>query len=151
MPDLVVTNEGERYLLDRAIRTPWLDDEVWQLRLFVNDFVPCKDMVISDITEASFPGYLAVDLVRADWTDPVTVMGIATSWNGTSPKEFDATSGVTTVYGYYITVPDPDVFLLAQRFDAPPIITSAAPILLVPQLTLHSESEPTCPPPPPPP
>lgn len=151
MPDLVVSDEGERYLLDRAIRTPWPDDEVWVLHLFDNDYTPCKDTLEDDLTEASYPGYGTIDLVRADWTDPVTVMGIATSWNGTTPKEFHAASGVTTIYGYYITVPDLDVFLLSQRFDSPPLLTAAAPLLLIPQLTLHSESQPTCPPPPPPP
>lgn len=150
--DLVVTNDGELYLLDRAIRTPWDASEVWSLRLYDNDFTPCKDMVISDITEATFSGYAAIDLVRADWTDPVSVSGVATSWNGSGPKEFDALSGVVTIYGYYVTVPGADdLFLLAQRFDSPVLLTASAPLLFTPQLTLHSESQPDCPPPPPPP
>lgn len=151
VPDLVVTNEGERYLLDRAIRTPWTLSEVWSLHLYDNDFTPCAEMEIDDLTEASFPGYAAIDLPREDWTLPVTVTGVATSWQGAIPKEFHATSGVTTIYGYYIMVPDEDVFLLAQRFDTPFLVTSSSPCRVLPQLTLHSESEPPCPPPPPPP
>lgn len=151
MAELVVSDEGERYLLSRAIRDPWDTSETWLLHLYGNDYTPCKDTVEGDLEESDFPGYDTIVLNREDWTDPVTIMGVATSWNGVTPKLFEASSGSTLVYGYYITVPSAGVFLLSQRFDVTFLITSGQPLPIIPQLSLHSESEPTCPPPPPPP
>ena len=145
MPDLVVSNPGERYLLSRMVSVPWSLSETWKLRLYKNDISPNKNTVLADLTEADYDGYLPQDLARDGWTAPVTIAGVAVCFYGFQPIEFFAASGLQTVFGYFMTVDadsDPELLILTQRFDSAVNVTAAVPALVLPQIRLHSESEP---------
>ena len=142
MATLVVSNVGERYLLDHVLSVPWSSGDSWTIHLYKNNFTPNKDMVLSDFTEATFGSYAAKTLTRATWTPAVTFSGIAISFYGTLPLTWTSSSGPQTCYGYYVTEDAGGELLFAQAFDSPQIVTALAPALVLPQLTLHSESEP---------
>lgn len=145
MPDLIVSNPGERYLLSRMVRDPWVLDETWTLHLFKNDYTPNRDTGLGDFTEANYAGYVPVVLLRENWTEPVTITGTAVSFYGAEPIQFYATSGLQTIYGYYISVQPEDEdesLILSQRFDGAFNVTAAVPAIVFPQLRLHSEYEP---------
>lgn len=142
MASLVVGADGENYLLDRAVKTPWLAAEDWTLRLYKNDYTPTKDVILSNLVESDFPGYAPVTLTRATWQTVVQQLGRAVTFYGTNPQVFGTTGAPQIAYGYYITVPSLGILLLAQRFDVPWLVQGGSPALVLPQLTLHSDYEP---------
>lgn len=140
MPDIVVPDEGEIYLLDVLLREPTPDPFV--LRLFCNDYHPHRESILADFTQASYSGYSPVGLSRGTWTAAVTSGGYAISTYGTAFLQFLPASGGETVYGYYVTDADETVCLWAQRLDASVEITPTTPLLLLPLLRLRSEVQP---------
>lgn len=142
MPDLILSNEGEQYLLDACVRLPWLASEDWELHLFKNNFTPDKDWTVGDLVEADFPGYASHTLTRATWVPAITSGGRAVTFYDVLPQEFPTSSSPQTVYGYWIDVPSLGVSVLVQRFDTPQLVTTGAPALVLPVLALHSEYEP---------
>lgn len=140
---LVVSNEGEKFLLDRVTgRVPYdpLNEDL--VRLYQNDFTPTRDVVLADLEEADFAGYTGVPLTAADWTAPDTVAGAAASWYGTGPLTWLASSGTQWVYGAYATDSTGTVLLWVVRFDSPQMVNSTTPASYQPTLTGRSEQEP---------
>lgn len=144
MPDLIVSNEGEKFLLRRSTNPGISDFDPLSLRLYGNDYVPNRDVVLGNLVEMFFPGYAPAVMANALWTRPVTIDGKAVAWWKTTPTAFEATSGIATAYGYYITSPaeSPEILVLVQRFDTPQLILPGTPALVQPQLIYHSEYEP---------
>lgn len=146
MADLVVSNEGERFLLALATgKTVYNPAEPWKCRIFTNDYTPDRDVVLADLTEGAWDGYAAEDLDGANWTDPETVDGQAVTWYEPAPVQFTVTSGAPVGYGYYVTDYTGSVLLWVQRFDSPQYGNYTYPINVRPALGARSQSEPSPP------
>ena len=69
------------------------------LHLFTNNITPNGTTALTDLTEATTPGYAPVTLAGASWTTVITNgAGLAVY----SQQIFTFTTGVT-LYGYYVT------------------------------------------------
>jgi len=96
-----------------AVGAP-LEPGTAELRLFQNDFVPNKDSVLADFTEATFDGYAAPTLTFAN-----AYIGPDNTVKLTAPSELFVPTGSTTpniIYGWYIVANGTDVFS-SNRFD----------------------------------
>ena len=142
MPDIVVANEGEQFLLRRMLGIPSVPSAAFKLRVYVNDYTPLADITLGDLTEASWSGYSPFTLDPADWTPPATIDGQAAAFYGTGPLLFTPASGVTIAYGAYLTSNDGATLLWAWRFDAPQTVTSSAPCVVNLSFAARSQSEP---------
>lgn len=144
--DLVVSNEGERYLLALALgRVVYNPAEPFVCHVYTNDYTPNRDVELGDLTEGAWPGYAAQELDASGWTDPQTLDGQAVSWYHPAPVEFTFTSGTATAYGFYVTDYAGTTLLWVQRFDAPLIGNSSVPIPVRPAFGARSQSEPSPP------
>lgn len=143
MADLVVSDEGERLLLGRALGKIVYDpDQPDKLGLFVNDYTPNKDTTLSDLEEPTYPAYERQELAGGDWRPPVTVDGEAVCWYGAGPVSFPVDTGLVIVYGYFVVDYTGAVLLWSQRFDSPQYGNSSFPVQVNGLLTARSQSEP---------
>lgn len=141
---LVFPNEGEIYLLKKLLKDTDAGTIEFIIGLFSNNFTPLKASVLADITPATFTGYSPVTAARSVWTDPITVAdGSAQSTYDTTFLQWIPTSGTQDIYGWYITDPDANYLIAAERFATAPItISTTNPIILLPVIRLHSEYQP---------
>jgi hypothetical protein len=140
--DLVVSDEGERYLLDRLLKAVLAVPADFKIGLYKNDYTPLRDWTISNLAPCDFPGYVPQTLDPNTWSDAVTLFGSAQSLYGSTGVTFACSSGTQIVYGYYVFDSTGGVGLWAQRFAAPIIVSIASPVVFQPTLRAHSESEP---------
>lgn len=91
----------------------------WQLILFVNDYVPTTATVLSDLVEATWPGYSRVTLNRSTWNTPTVSAGCATATYGSAPLVFYVGGVGSGVINYGAAYYDPGSAVLrwVQRFD----------------------------------
>lgn len=100
----------------------WIDSvkvgASWKLRLFVNDYVPVPGSSFSDFVQASFAGYVALDIVQANWQNVTVSAHVASSTNSTTYTFQADSTGVSpqTVYGYYVSS-GADVLEYSERFQ----------------------------------
>jgi hypothetical protein len=143
MPSIVVSNLGEAFLLQRLLGRELYDPlEPYRARLFTNNYTPTRDVELADVTEAAFPGYAPIDLYAPDWTDPIDVNGAAVSWYTMAPVVWQALSGSTWCYGYYVTDWANAVLLWAARFDAPQLANGTTPVVATLGFSSRSVNEP---------
>jgi hypothetical protein len=134
---LVVSNQGERLMLDAATgKTPATP---WTVRLFTNNHVPSKDDTEDAYVEANGGGYIALPLDAADWT---TVPGSPSA--SVQPAQLfaftGALTGSPTIYGYYVT-DGADRQVYAERLSAEFTPANNGDFVRVtPRLTLGSVS-----------
>lgn len=140
MPQIVVPDEGELFLLDALLRSG--SPDAFLIHLYTNNYTPVKDSELADFTEAAYTGYSPVALARSSWSSPETVGGYAQCVYGTAPLEFAPESGTDTVYGYFVTDADETVCLWAEGFSPGVEIDAMNPLLLQPIMRLRSESQP---------
>jgi len=90
------------------------------LRLFKNNHNPSKNTIISNLEEATQPGYASKNLNASDWA-VVTTGGITTALY--PEREFIFT-GAAQLYGYYVTtnVGGNNYLLWAEKFTNAPFI-----------------------------
>jgi hypothetical protein len=69
----------------------------WNLLLWTGSYVPVPGVVIGDLTEATFQGYVRRTMQRADWGTPVVAAGCAESEWGTEPLSWTSSGGPTEV------------------------------------------------------
>lgn len=118
-----------RLALQAAILAGWT---AGKLKLFSNDFSPQFDTVVGDFTEATFPGYAAIDDVSgpASGTDAETGLPTVSWMDGST---WLATTIVTpeTIFGWYITNTAGSSCLAAGRFDESVTINSDGDVLAI--------------------
>lgn len=141
MPAGLIPNEGlEEQLLENLGNTA-VGVLPWVLILFVNDIVPDFDTVLADLTEASFSGYVPVNLSRDQWEVTDVTDGCAHAQWGTDAILWFVLGGpVETIYGCAYYDPGTNHLRFVQRFDDDDIeeITVGGKVLLVPHYTLNS-------------
>lgn len=143
MENLVVADEGERFLLDTTLSTPLAVSQTWNVHLYTNDYTPIRSVTLGDLVECSLPGYSAKPLTRSLWTPAITVGGQAQSQYGANPVLFPVTGGLATYYGFFVTTEDNAQLLWVQRGDAPAVIDPFHPGVANVVFGARSESEPT--------
>lgn len=143
MPPIVVSDPGEVHLLKRSILGPLAPPSIWHLRVFVNNYVPLRNVLLSNLVEASWSGYAPVVLDPMLWTTVQSVGGVATTYYTTSPTLFTPFSGMNNTYGYYLTFDNGAELLWVQRFDLIPTVAQPSdPLRVWPIIQGHSESQP---------
>ena len=134
---LVVTKEGLRIFM-RAVLAAW---PTLTLRLFVNDIDPTEETVLSDVTQATFPGYEPI--VIMSWTNPYQVEDATNVETDEQPRLFTQSypaDPVQTVYGYMVTSPWPHL-LWAERAATPIAMLGVNQMVTVrPSLTLRNQT-----------
>lgn len=103
------------------------------LHLYQNDFVPARDSVPADFTEADFDGYAAGAAIS--WNAPITnIQGDA---EVTGPMNSFVATGDTTpneIFGYYVLDAAGTGLLWAERFDnSVSIVETGQGIAVVPR------------------
>lgn len=136
MSVLVVPNVAKRIL---QIYTTGLGPPgTWTIKLFSNNATISAATVLSDLTEATFSGYAAINLsgLAVDASLDAFNRAVAT-WNPATWTK----SGVTgnTIYGYYVIQPGP-ALMWAEKFDFPiPMTTDGAYLVITPRFTYTSQ------------
>jgi hypothetical protein len=100
-------------------------DPALQIGLYVNNFTPVWEMVLSDLTECTAPGYARFTFLPTSWVqnDP----GSSPITNTYPPVlfSFTGTSG-QTLYGYLVYDLNNSCLLYAERFGSPYTLPSGA-------------------------
>lgn len=135
---LVVPQEGELQLLDKMLRAALSVDENYILLLFQNNYTPDTNATASLFTEATFSGYAAMTLSRANWNASTIVSSKAQSSYGSNPQTW--TCGVTgnTIYGYWVQGATSGKVLWAERFAVARTLATGDVLNITPQFTLVS-------------
>jgi len=97
----------------------------YDIHLFQNDFTPDRSSVLSDFTEADFPGYV-YQAAGSYGGAYINGTGYAQA-DLLSPLLFQAntTFGGQTIYGFYATLSgDPTTVMGADRFSSPVTLTN---------------------------
>jgi hypothetical protein len=119
---ILVPDEGEVRLLERAIGTVVPTTTDLTVKLFVNDYTPVAATTGTDFTEMSTNDYVA-KTVDIDGTPEVTITSETDPAGGDMAQAafdeivwtFDDTGGANTIYGYWVEDEDGEV-LFAERF-----------------------------------
>lgn len=141
--NIVVSNEGERYLVRLALRIDPPDTSDWILHLYKNDYTPTKDVELSDLEECDLAGYSPEVLDVAEWAEPTTIDGQAVSQYGSGLVSFPTASGTQNQYGFFLTADSGSTLLWAARFDAPQALTPSTPVVVQLSFAGRSQSEPS--------
>jgi hypothetical protein len=110
---LVVTNVGERLLLDWALKNA---GGALKLKLFKNNATISAATVAADLTEADFTGYTARTLARASWNAPATNADGKAEMRYSVDQVYDFGSD-QSIFGYYLT-DSSDVLVAVEKFAA---------------------------------
>ena len=94
--------------------------ETQTLRLFTNNHNPSKNTIISNLSEATQPGYTSRNLNASEWV-VVTTGGVTTALYPESTFTF---TGSAQVYGYYVTanISGNNYLLWVEKFTNAPFI-----------------------------
>lgn len=135
---MVIPNEGKLLWLQWALRSDGSDFEDFHLRLFTAGGPITDATTISDLTEATFPGYAAIAITRADWGAPAIVADVAVS-SIVGSATFSCTAGAgETCNGWYLTSDLSDTVLAGADFDFPRLMNAGATELIGRELDLKS-------------
>lgn len=127
----VVPNAAEVDIANYAVNKAVPQDAV--LRLFKNNVTPGETDTAATYTQATEPGYAAINCPGADWSvsagDPTTAVCVQ--------KTFTFTAAAT-IYGYYLVRLTSGVIIAAERFSGAPYILPAegGEINVTPTLTV---------------
>ena len=143
MAQLVVSDEGEQWLLDTLLKTPLETPQEWRVHIYTNDYTPLADVTLDDLDELDLPGYTPQPIDRSMWPDSASVGGQAQSVYGGNPVQFEVDSGSATYFGFYVTTEDDLTLLWVQRNDASAVVDPLHPAQAVLKFAGRSQSEPT--------
>jgi hypothetical protein len=136
MSNLVLVQSGANLLLSWglvATTTP----EGLTLKLYQNNYNPTPTDTAARYTEATFGGYSAATLTRANWSAPTT------NSNGQAETDQPTTTWTATsaqmIYGYYVVGATSGTLLWAQAFDVPRNLKVGDTLSLTPSFTLTSQ------------
>lgn len=132
---VVLPNEGLTTLLEY-----WIGKTVntffdWLLVLFKNNYTPTQASVYADLVLATFTGYSAVTLTKANWTSAVIDTDKAVSTWNTTPQLWTCTAGSETIYGYALVTPSSPKIMAVERFASPVPVAPGGIIGVLPRLT----------------
>lgn len=132
---VVLPNEGLpdllAYWIGKSVNT-FFD---WNLVLFKNALTPVQATVYADLVLATFTGYSAVPVTKADWTSPVIDTDKAVSTWKTTPTLWTCTAGSETIYGYALVTPSGPKIMAVERFASPVPVAPGGIIGVLPRLT----------------
>lgn len=137
---LIVPDTSELILLDKMLRRLSNNDADFELRVFTNSDEPDSITTASDLTEATFSGYVVKTLNRSNFLAAVTL------GNGDAQIVYDTeqvwTVGATgqQVYGYYILERSTGDLLWLERIGAT-TLNAADKLKITPALTLRSRKD----------
>ena len=89
-------------------------------RLFTNNLTPSRTTVIGDLSEATWAGYAAVDVLAADWL-AFGVAGHHGSKLANAITFLNSSGGDVNAYGYYAIEIFTGELAFAARFDSAPV------------------------------
>ena len=137
---IVVPNEGELVLLARMLAETSISD-TYSLKLYQSVTGSLgASTVVADFTEATFTGYAARSLTRANWNSSPVIGTVSGKAEATYTAEQAWTAGSSqTVNGYYVTTGDGTKTLWAEAFSSAIALTSNDILRIRPKLTLNSE------------
>ncbi len=135
---LIVPNVGEVELLNKMLKAQLQTNENYTLKLY-SAVSPAldEDSVAGDFTEASFGGYAAKTLLRANWNTATTVSDKATSTYNAAQTW--TASSAQTILGYYVLGATSGVLLWAESFPSAVAVAVSDIVSVTPKLTLNSE------------
>jgi len=138
---IVVTNEGELELLDKALKDALSTDESFSLRLFQNDYTPINTTTLTDFTEADFTSYARKTLTRAGWK--AAALNASNEAEAEYSAEQSWTCGATggDVYGYYVVGATSGKILWCERFEQSRSLLVGDELAFTPTFTLRSRRE----------
>jgi hypothetical protein len=126
MPNMVIPDAGQLLWLTWALIDSGETLESYTLHLYSNDYTPVQDTVTESFTEATFPGYSAIDYARDDFGAPATVDDIAVSTLSPTPTWTCTGGGGQLIYGWYLVGATSGTCLAAQQFAAPRNMTTGS-------------------------
>lgn len=117
--------------------------EYLTLRLFQNDFEPQPGLLLTDLVEASYPGYTRQSVQWAEWQIPVVVDHVASIETLNFHSFTAGASGFSsqTIYGYYITHVN-GVYRWAESFEEPQVMRPAGELKVKPRISLATYPNP---------
>jgi hypothetical protein len=137
---LVVPAQGELRLLDTMLKLALSTNENHILKLYKADYTPTSSTASGSFTEATFNGYAARTLTRANWQTTVLVSGKGQSSYGSSPQSWTCGTTGNTIYGYWVEGSTSAKVLWAERFTTSRVLGTNDVLNLTPQFTLASEN-----------
>lgn len=143
MSNLVITDIGIAAALD--LWANGLGDlaDSWYARLSITDLTPTKATALGDFTEASFPGYAAVQLSAiGSWPGAAVVSHVAKSLFDTDIVfSQSAPAAPQLIYCVYFTDAGPTKCYAAARMTGVPFTMSLAGDSITENPTLQATSE----------
>jgi hypothetical protein len=139
MPSVqMITNEGEKRMLKRALKGPVTD---LRLRVFKNNVTVDSDMVAADFTEPAFSEYVAKNIVAASWSNPITngegkgdIEHAEQEWEYTGATEED-------IYGYWVDDPADSAVMWVHKFDVPRQVVGNGSFAITPRLLAYDPTD----------
>jgi hypothetical protein len=108
------------------------------MKLFQNNYTPVHGTTLSNLTEATFVGYVASSAITFG-TAYLNSQGYAEIDGPTTQFTCTASTTPNTIYGYWVEDGSGNL-LYAERFTAPQYITgSGQAVVVVPRFTLGSQ------------
>lgn len=136
-----VPDEGAPVDVDWLIRAVLVSDQPILMRLFVNDIIPQRGVVLADFTEATFPGYSQQVLERSQWGAPVLgadhVVRVPLS---AGPRTMTPLVSDVTIYGAYLVAAVSMKVVFCRRFQPPRVTVAGFPLRFLPVITLRSDT-----------
>lgn len=131
--DHILTSAGALEILQNGVGSA----PSMLVRLFSNNLTAfTKATVLSDLTQASFDGYISAS---PTWTAPALSSGVAQTVSGTAGFTYTGVSS-TVVYGYYLTDSTGTKFYGGNKFAAAQTLDTVTTMLNM-QVTLTEKSE----------
>lgn len=119
---IVLSEYGERQLLNWAVRAAEPTDPLGYLFLFKNDYTPVRTDGIEEFIAADFTGADIKDVDREIFSNPATVGPRAETEGPETPFAWTNTGAAQTVYGYCIMNSAETEWIMADRFAAPRLL-----------------------------
>ena len=136
---VIVPNEGLQWLLTRMLKQPNPLTDPFRLRLFQNNYTPVHGSVLADFTQCTAAGYTSKNLAPSGWIDALPSGDAAMSYWAAGILTFTASAGSQNTFGYYVTDPDGNFCLWAERWPvAPQPLAPATPVQVLPSLRMLS-------------
>lgn len=129
---VVITEYGERKLLNLMLKEPTTANQKFTIHLFKNDITPTDTTVVGDFTEADFTNYAAVDLLRANWNNAITDSGSGKSVYNSAITWTAGTTG-NTIYGSYVLDVSGNL-IFSRRFSSPRTMNNTNTLTITPEL-----------------
>lgn len=134
--EIVLPVDGLPYLMRWMMQSPITGVPDLQLLLFTNIIDPDCNVILSDLTEATFGGYSRWTLSRSQWLDPTIEGCCGIMLYGTDPVSWTNTSSPQTITGYAYLLPGGNKLIAVQALSTPVTVPTLGTLAMRPQITL---------------